>query len=213
MLEQRSTLKQEETRIILRQLVKGIRDFQEHKIVHRDMKLANILLHFPNKPQLEGLTKSQKKSFLRKVDLTQVEFQVKISDFGLSTILDGAQSQQSIVGTPLYQSPQVLKRKCYNDTVDTWALGVMLFELLVGVTPFHCFELRDLVRKINDGRYKLCVQGEHIKIETCLFLLDTLQTIENNRVSVGELLNNPFISEEFSRFALHNIDKAEFEAQ
>ena len=72
--------------------------------------------------------------------------------------MDGAQSQQSIVGTPLYQSPQVLKRKCYNDTVDTWALGVMLFELLVGVTPFHCFELRDLVRKINDGRYKLSVQ-------------------------------------------------------
>jgi len=86
-----------------------------------------------------------------------VEFQVKISDFGLSTILDGNQSQQSIVGTPLYQSPQVLKRRSYDDTCDTWALGVMLFEMLVGVTPFHCFDMKELIRKINDGRYKLAV--------------------------------------------------------
>ena len=46
-----------------------------------------------------------KKQFLRRVDLTTVQFQAKISDFGLSTVLDGTESQQSIVGTPLYQSP------------------------------------------------------------------------------------------------------------
>lgn len=119
------------------------------------MKLANILIHFPNNPSLDSMTKRMKRHFLKKVDLTSVEFQVKISDFGLSTILDDCVSELSIVGTPLYQSPQLLKRKCYNDSVDTWALGVILFEILVGVTPFHCSEMSDLVRKINDGRYKL----------------------------------------------------------
>ena len=103
-----------------------------------------------------------------------MDFEIKISDFGLSTILDGTQSQQSIVGTPLYQSPQVLKRRCYNDAVDTWALGVILYELLMGVTPFHCFDMKELVRKINDGRYKLSVEAGKVKIETCLFLLDCL---------------------------------------
>ena len=69
------------------------------------MKLANILLHFPDKPELEGFNKMQKKSFLYKVDLTRVNFQVKISDFGLSTILEGSNTNLSICGTPLYSSP------------------------------------------------------------------------------------------------------------
>ena len=69
------------------------------------MKLANILLHFPDKPDLEGLNKAQKKAFLNMVDLTRIDFQVKISDFGLSTILDGTNTNLSICGTPLYSSP------------------------------------------------------------------------------------------------------------
>jgi len=54
--------------------------------------------------------------------------------------------------------------------VDTWALGVMLYEMLVGVTPFHSYEMKDLIAKINDGRYKLSVP-EPICIEICLFLV------------------------------------------
>ena len=49
LLEQRVSLRQDETRIIIRQLVRGITDVQEQNIVHRDMKLQNILLHFPDK--------------------------------------------------------------------------------------------------------------------------------------------------------------------
>ena len=139
---------------------------------------------------------------------------MKISDFGLSTILDGTESEQSIVGTPLYQSPQVLKRRCYNDTVDTWALGVILYELLVGQTPFHCFDMRELVRKINDGRYKVTVEGgEHIKIETCLFLLDCLQTLEENRIMASGLIEHPFISDDMVNIDLHDMDIDEFKTQ
>ena len=53
LMEQRGQLKQSEARIIMRQLVRGIRDLQVLNIVHRDLKLANVLLHFPDKPQLE----------------------------------------------------------------------------------------------------------------------------------------------------------------
>ena len=105
LLKTRGHIRQEEARIIIKQVVHGIKDVWALGIIHRDVKLANILLHFPDKPELEGLTKQQKRAFLHSVDLTRVDFQVKISDFGLSTILDGTNTNLSICGTPLYSSP------------------------------------------------------------------------------------------------------------
>jgi serine/threonine protein kinase len=74
-------------------------------MIHRDMKLANILLHFPDNPELNNMTRNEKRRFLANVDLTKVRFFAKISDFGLSTILENTSSQLSICGTPLYSSP------------------------------------------------------------------------------------------------------------
>ena len=173
------------------------------------MKLANILLHFPDKPELEGLSKQQKKAFLYSVDLTRVQFQVKISDFGLSTILDGTNTNLSICGTPLYSSPQLLKKRGYSEKVDTWALGVMLYEMLVGVTPFHSYEMKDLIAKINDGRYKLSLQ-EPICVETCLFLTQCMQMNEADRIPVEELQDHPFISQELLETRLSPVDIEQF---
>ena len=71
--------------------------------------------------------------------------------------------------------------------------------------------MQDLVRKINDGRYKLCDGfDEPIYVETCLFLLDCLQLVEQNRLPIESLSTSPFISEEFANFTLHELDKRAF---
>ena len=57
LLKTRGHIRQEEARIIIKQVVHGIKDVWALGIIHRDVKLANILLHFPDKPELEGLTK------------------------------------------------------------------------------------------------------------------------------------------------------------
>ena len=93
LLKTRGHIRQEEARIIIKQVVHGIKDVWALGIIHRDVKLANILLHFPDKIQLEQLNKSQKHLFLKQVDLQTIDFEIKISDFGLSTVLDGTQSQ------------------------------------------------------------------------------------------------------------------------
>ena len=114
-----------------------------------------------------------------------MNFYAKISDYGLSTIMDGSNTNMSICGTPLYSSPQLLKKRGYTEKVDTWALGVMLYEMLVGVTPFHSFEMKDLIAKINDGRYKLSVaDNEQVNIQTCLFLVQTLTMSEKDRLPI-----------------------------
>ena len=55
----------------MRHLVLGLRDLQSLKVVHRDLKLANVLLHFPNLKNFEELTAKEKRLFLKSVDLTE----------------------------------------------------------------------------------------------------------------------------------------------
>lgn len=105
LLRTRKRLTQEEARQIIRKMVHGIKDIWKLNIIHRDMKLANILLHFPDYPELGNMTKLEKRKWLATLDLRNTRFEAKISDFGLSTILESANQQLSICGTPLYSSP------------------------------------------------------------------------------------------------------------
>lgn len=100
----------------------------------------------------------------------------------------------------------MLKKRGYSEKVDTWALGVMLYEMMVGVTPFHSYEMKDLISKINDGRYKVSTNNEPIHIETCLFLVQCLQMNENDRIPVEELSEHPFIAEELKTSSLNELD-------
>ena len=115
------------------------------------------------------------------------------------------------MGTPLYQTPQVLAQVYYNETVDTWALGTILYELVFGVTPFNCLSEEELISKLKHGRFTVSSESEPIYIETCLFLLDCLQIHEQDRLRPDSLLCSPFINDEFAAFALHELDHAAFQ--
>lgn len=67
----------------------------------------------------------------------------------------------------------------------------MTYELLMGKTPFHAYELKDLISKINKGDYTLLLK-EPITIECALFLTQCLQANEEDRIKVSELLDHPF---------------------
>jgi len=88
---------------------------QNMGVMHRDLKLGNILM-------------------------TQESKQIKIIDFGLAVKLEvGEQGEQmTMCGTPNYISPEVLERQPYGLQSDLWSLGCILYALLTGTPPFEC---------------------------------------------------------------------------
>ena len=92
------------------QIIIGIQKLHEQGIVHRDLKLENIMV--------DG------------------NGYLKIIDFGLSTLLTENQVATTQCGTPEYYAPEMLKDRRYGKDVDWWAVGILIYEMIFGVTPF-----------------------------------------------------------------------------
>lgn len=68
----------------MKQLVNGFDDMMSVLVIHRDLKLQNIMLHFPNNEELLNMSKPERNAWLKKIDLAKIVFEVKIADFGFS---------------------------------------------------------------------------------------------------------------------------------
>jgi len=89
----------------------------DKNIVHRDLKAENILLHSS-----------------RASDLS-----IKIADFGLSCFIDPKKRLKSKVGTLVYMGPEIFsltETESYDEKVDVWSIGVIVFQLLTGMVPY-----------------------------------------------------------------------------
>lgn len=69
----------------------------------------------------------------------------------------------------------------------------MCYELLMGKTPFHSFEMAELLAKINEGKYTVHTK-EPLSIECAMFLTQCLQANESDRINMADLMNHPFIT-------------------
>eukprot|EP00971_Amphidinium_carterae_P236096 4685457-Amphidinium_carterae.1 len=113
--------KELEAAFVSYQLVDGISFLHEEGVVHRDMKLENVLV-------------ASEETTLRE---QQVLYTVKISDFGLSKCIgDGVSQARSTVGTKPYIAPEVLREGLHDFSSDLWCLGVLLHVLVSGKFPF-----------------------------------------------------------------------------
>ena len=85
------------------------------------------------------------------VNLHQGSFQVKLCDFGFSRIIGEKGFRKSIVGTPAYLAPEVLRNKGYNRSLDMWSTGVIIYVSLSGTFPFN--EDEDIHEQIQNASF------------------------------------------------------------
>jgi len=98
-------------------------------------------------------TPAELREFLANVNLHEVDFEVKLGDFGFAK-QDETYRLKTQCGTPLYMAPQILNKQLYNYKADIWALGVIFYELIVGTHPFTAKTLKDLRENIKEGVYE-----------------------------------------------------------
>ena len=184
----------------MRQIVDAFKYMHERKIIHRDVKLDNILLHYDDLKDKEN------------GDLMKAT--VKIIDFGFACKISKAGLQYTALGSPINMDPLILKkinsssRKSrqlgYNQKADIWSIGTICYEMLIGKSAFDAEDMDDLVSKIEDGSYSV---PTNMSSEVISFLNGMLQYESSQRLSADQLSRHAFLTKNVKDFKPIDLQK------
>jgi len=147
LIRQAGPLPTELIRAIFQQLLSGLAAAHECRLIHRDVKAANILLEscqpsaISSQPEeSRPVVGAESKSLAESSELRADCFRVKLADFGLARVLTGQTTltlPNAFLGTPEYMSPEQARGDAQIDQrTDLYSAGVVLYEMLTGRTPF-----------------------------------------------------------------------------
>jgi len=161
-----------DAKLILGRLLDAVAYMHLQNVVHRDLKLENLVLKRPG-------------------DLSSVV----IVDFGFAKAARAREKMQEVVGTPWYSAPELLLADPYTPAVDLWALGVELYMLLIGEFPFDDPDEEALEDQIIEGKVDMTgPQWEHISIEAKDLLKGLLSVDPKHRPTATEALEHAWFT-------------------
>ena len=170
---------EKEAKLHFYQMVSAVAYLHKKNIAHRDLKPENVLLSNDDSNPL-----------------------IKISDMGLSKLVDHTTFLQTFCGTPQYLAPEVLISRVRGDgsygfEVDMWSLGVILYILLCGCPPFSTERTdKSLVRQVCDGDYSFPKSKWANISDSAIDLVSKLMTVEKNiRLTAEQALAHPWLNE------------------
>uniref|UniRef100_A0A7N8X4A4 Serine/threonine-protein kinase n=1 Tax=Mastacembelus armatus TaxID=205130 RepID=A0A7N8X4A4_9TELE len=197
---EKSRLPERLTKFLVTQILVALRHLHFKNIVHCDLKPENVLLAsaepFP---------------------------QVKLCDFGFARIIGEKSFRRSVVGTPAYLAPEVLRNKGYNRSLDMWSVGVIIYVSLSGTFPFN--EDEDINDQIQNAAFMYPPNPwKEISEEATDLINNLLQVKMRKRYSVDKSLSHPWLQDyqtwldlrEFEtrqgeRYITHESDDARWE--
>lgn len=179
--------------VMFRQILSGLAYLHSNNIIHRDLKLENILI------------KEIEKSKETNEDL----FVLKIIDFGTAKIFDKNKKAKAIVGSSYYIAPEVLNKK-YNRECDLWSAGVILYMFIVGEPPFNGKDDREIMEKVKKGNYSKKYERWLNASNEVKDLISKLLIYEpERRLTALDALKHPWFKVTNSSMLYNNISKEE----
>jgi len=190
--ENKKELPEEVVQYIMRQILNAMEYLSNKEVMHRQIKLDNILIHYEDEDD-------RKNNNIMKAT-------IKLIDFSFAIILKKGELTDTILGSPINMSPTLLhklnndpeyKDVGYDEKEDIWSLGTICYELLMGRSAFESDDMDELYKKINKGDYYVPITFSK---ETVSFLNDMLQYDSNKRLSFNELNNHKFLKNNINDF-------------
>jgi serine/threonine protein kinase len=184
---------------IFSQIIKAIKFLHNNKIIHRDIKLENFLI------------KKEKNKEI-----------IKLCDFGWSVQLtDELPKRVTTCGTFEYMSPELINEEPYDYCIDVWALGVLLYELLHGKTPFSSSDNNDfeeIFKNVMKNNFKI---KESVSNNCKKLIMKFLKKNPEERININDVENESWFKEyceddenenvnENNNNGLNEIDDKEF---
>lgn len=166
-VRKRKRLPEDLAKFILKRLVEGLQHCHSRGVLHRDIKLDNVLLNSAG--------------------------ELKICDFGVSKIVKKGERMTEQCGTPAYIAPEILRDHGYEGfEADVWSTGVALFAMLYGTVPFKAGNMKDLHRLIMHGKYTL----KHDVSTPARDILSRMLDIDpRKRITISEILGHEWLSD------------------
>ncbi|XP_046417530.1 serine/threonine-protein kinase 33-like [Neodiprion fabricii] len=177
---------EKETLTVIRSLAGALSYLHKNDIVHRDLKLENILIAAnPQNPD--------------------DDLHIKVTDFGLSAVRGGTGYETMLhdcCGTLTYMAPEMISTKSYSQQCDVWSMGIIMYVLLVGKFPFY---------STNDQHLHMLVKTQELDLSglSCSegakhLLSKMLQKNPAFRMTAAEVENHPWIAGTHSILEAHS---------
>ena len=157
----------EHAKFYLGSLVTALDYLHKKNIIYRDLKPENILINSNG--------------------------YIKLKEFGYTKIMK-SEMTYSLCGTPEYCSPEMINKTGHNKCVDYWGLGILLYEMLTGLTPFMDTDPMKIYQKINKGKIPFPkTMNKNAKTIIKHFLsIDINKRLGCSKKGIVEIIEHPF---------------------
>ena len=177
---------------IMNQFNMIFKKMQKERVIHRDLKLKNIMIKYDK-------------------NVEEIGFILKLSDFGFSKVMNEGDITGTNLGSPATKAPEIMVGGEYNAKADLWSVGVIMYQLFFDALPFPARTVKELKEAIFRSKgVRLPIGKEDSMTQTCFDLIDQLlQKDPKKRIDFNDYFNHKFFSEEHKKFLINQIKNKE----